>query len=266
MSLADLPLLVWIILFSLLGGLLSVLAAAVFLYIPEARRLQMLPSLVSLAIGALLAAAFVGLIPHAASFPGADLHQLGMTVLVGILIFFALEKTVLWRHSHAHDHGHAHNHAELAAHGRAEAAAVMILVGDGIHNLVDGMLIGAAFMADVHLGIMTSLAVAAHEIPQELGDFVILLHSGMRSAKALLLNILSGLATVVGAVLAWGLLSDVWLPYALGIAAASFIYVAVADLIPGLQRHTGVFNSLRELCLIGVGIVAISAMHYGLHP
>ena len=142
----------------------------------------------------------------------------------------------------------------------------MILVGDGIHNLVDGVLIGAAFMADVHLGIMTSLAVAAHEIPQELGDFVILLHSGMRPRRALLLNLLSGLATVVGALLAWGFMSDAWLPYALAIAAASFIYVAVADLIPGLQRHTGVWVTVRELALIGGGIVAISAMHYGLHP
>ncbi|MDX1497286.1 MAG: ZIP family metal transporter [Salinisphaeraceae bacterium] len=264
MSVTDLPLFVWIILFSLLGGLISVMAAAVLLCIPEARRLQLLPSLVSLAIGALLAAAFVGLIPHAANFPGIDMHQLGMTVLAGILIFFALEKTVLWRHSHAHEHGHSH--PDNIEQGRAEAAAVMILVGDGIHNLVDGMLIGAAFLADFHLGVMTSLAVAAHEIPQELGDFVILLHSGMRSARALLLNLLSGLATVVGALLAWSLLSDAWLPYALAIAAASFIYVAVADLIPGLQRHTGVLNSLRELGLIAVGVVAISAMHYGLHP
>lgn len=256
------PLIAWIITFSLLGGLLSVLMAAAFLYVPEARRTQLLPGLVSLAIGALLAAAFVGLIPHAAGFEGIDLHVLGMTVLAGILLFFALEKMVLWRHSHAHDGGHSHDPEE----GRAEAAAVLILVGDGIHNLVDGVLIGAAFMADIHLGIMTSLAVAAHELPQELGDFVILLNSGMRPAKALILNMLTGLTTVIGALLAWGLLSQAWLPYALAIAAASFIYVAVADLIPGLQRHTGVWVALRELALIGIGLVAISAMHYGLHP
>lgn len=266
MSLTDFPLLTWIILFSLLGGLLSVLAAAVFLYVPERRRLQLLPSLVSLAIGALLAAAFVGLLPHAAGFGGVDMHQLGLTVLAGILLFFALEKMVLWRHSHVHGDGHGHGHEVDLEQGRNESAAVMILVGDGIHNLVDGVLIGAAFLADVHLGIMTSLAVAAHELPQELGDFVILLHSGMRPVRALLLNLLSGLATVAGAVLAWGWLSTSWLPYALAIAAASFIYVAVADLIPGLQRNTGVLNSLRELVLIGCGIVAISYLHYGLHP
>ena len=247
------------------------LAAAAFLLVPEARRTQLLPSLVSLAIGALLAAAFVGLLPHAASFDGMDMHALGMTVLAGILLFFALEKMVIWRHGHAHDdtQGHMHNcdlsHAQVQQ-GKAEATAIMILVGDGIHNLVDGVLIGAAFMADIHLGIMTSLAVAAHEIPQELGDFVILLHSGMRPKKALLLNMLSGLATVVGGLLAWGFMSDVWLPYALAIAAASFIYVAVADLIPGLQRHTGIWVSLRELGLLACGIVVISAMHYGLHP
>lgn len=258
------PLLAWILIFSLLGGLLSVLAAAAFLVVPEARRSQLLPSLVSLAIGALLAAAFVGLIPHAAGFEGVDLHVLGMTVLAGILLFFALEKMVLWRHSHAHEDGHGHD--EYAQHGRNEAAAVLILVGDGIHNLVDGMLIGAAFMADIHLGIMTSLAVAAHELPQELGDFVILLNSGLRPAKALLLNLLTGLCTVVGAVMAWGFLEEHWLPYALAIAAASFIYVAVADLIPGLQRRTGFWVSIRELGLIGCGLVAISFMHYGLHP
>ncbi len=260
-------LIAWIIPFSLLGGLLSVLAAAAFLVVPEVRRNQLLPSLVSLAIGALLAAAFIGLIPHAASFEGIDMHGLGMTVLAGILLFFALEKMVLWRHSHSHDgaHGHEPSHEQLAQ-GKAEAAAVMILVGDGIHNLVDGVLIGAAFMADIHLGIMTSLAVAAHEIPQELGDFIILLRSGIRPAKALILNMLSGLATVVGALLAWGFMSTGWLPYALAIAAASFIYVAVADLIPGLQRHTGVWVALRELGLIGAGIVAISAMHFALHP
>lgn len=256
------PLIAWIVLFSLLGGLLSVMAAAAFLFVPASRRTQLLPALVSLAIGALLAAAFVGLIPHAAAFDNIDLHELGMTVLVGILLFFALEKMVLWRHSHAHDGAHQHDPDE----GRAEAAAVLILVGDGIHNLVDGVLIGAAFMADIHLGIMTSLAVAAHELPQELGDFVILLNSGMRPAKALLFNVLTSLTTVVGALLAWGLMSDAWLPYALAIAAASFIYVAVADLIPGLQRHTGIWVALRELSLIACGLIAISLMHYGLHP
>ena len=264
-------LIIWIILFSLLGGLLSVLAAAAFLIVPEAQRNQLLPSLVSLAIGALLAAAFIGLIPHAASFEHVDMHELGMTVLVGILLFFALEKMVLWRHGHAHDdaHGHMHNcelsHTDIQQ-GKAKATAAMILIGDGIHNLVDGVVIGSAFMADVHLGIMTSLAVAAHEIPQELGDFVILLHSGMKPARALFFNLLSGLATVAGALLAWGFMSTSWLPYALAIAAASFIYVAVADLIPGLQRHTGAWVAFRELSLIACGIVAISAMHYALHP
>lgn len=258
-------LLFWIIPFSLLGGLLSTLAASLLLLLSEDRLGRWMPGLVSLAIGALLGASFVGLLPHAIEMMAenpdvdADVHSLGLTVLLGILVFFTLEKMVLWRHSH--EHGHEHHET---AHG-SKGAVVAILFGDAVHNIVDGLLIGAAFLADVHLGIMTSLAVAAHELPQEMGDFVILLHSGMKPIKALWLNLATSVTTVFGALLAYYSLSTVWLPYALGIAAASFIYVAVADLIPSLQRRTGVLTGIGELALIVLGVGAISLAHFSLH-
>ena len=199
-------LLSWILLFSLLGGVLSVLAASVFLLFSERWRARLIPHFVSFAIGALLGAAFLALLPHALETPGVgDLHIITGTVLLGVLGFFLLEKMVLWRHCHhaecevhAPDEGHEHNHD----HGHA-AAGTLILIGDGIHNLVDGILIAAAFLTDIHLGVVTSLAVAAHEIPQEVGDFAVLLHSGFSRARALAYNILSSLATLIGALIAY---------------------------------------------------------------
>ncbi len=252
-----------VILFSLLGGLLSALAAGLFLTLRPAWQQRALPSLVSLAIGALLGAAFIGLLPHAAELHGGDLHQVGLTVLAGILVFFMLEKVLLWRHSHT-GHGEDHAHCEHPNAG-GHAAAGLVLFGDATHNLVDGLLIGAAFLVDARLGILTSLAVAAHEIPQELGDLAVLLHAGLRPARALLLNLLTGLSTVVGAVAAYLALGQGWLPYALALAAASFIYVAMADLIPGLQRHAGWGTTLRQLALIGAGSALIYLTHSAMH-
>lgn len=252
------PLLLWIVLFSLLGGLLSVLLAALFLALPESTRRRLLPALVSFATGALLAAAFVGLLPWAIELAPQSTRALGATVLAGILLFFVLEKMVLWRHGHA-----AHSVEHHIEHHAGEAAAgPLILIGDGIHNLVDGVLIGAAFLTDFHLGVLTSIAVAAHELPQELGDFAILLHSGMRARTALLLNLLTSLATVVGALLAWVSLERAWLPYVLAIAAASFIYVAVADLIPDLHRTSALAATLRQVALIGLGVAVVLGGHY----
>ena len=259
-------LLFWIIPFSLLGGFLSALAAGLLLLLSTERLKRWMPGLVSLAIGALLGAAFVGLLPHAVELvqesEEGDLHSLGITILFGILLFFTLEKMVLWRHSHEHGHSHELDHGQMPI---SKGAVVAIVFGDAVHNVVDGLLIGAAFLADIHLGIMTSLAVAAHELPQEMGDFVILLHSGMKPVKALLLNLAASLTTVIGALFAYYALTISWLPYALAIAAASFIYVAVADLIPSLQKRTGFWTSMSELLLIILGIVAISFAHFNLH-
>ncbi len=256
-------LLVWIIIFSLLGGVLSVLAASVYLLLPDSPRQRLLPHLVSFAIGALLGAAFLALLPHAMSL-GDDLHSLGLTVLLGILAFFTLEKLVLWRHCHAHD-CEAHGHSESSKPD--SAPGVLILVGDGLHNLVDGVLIASAFLTDFHLGVVTSMAVAAHEIPQEVGDFAILLHSGFSRSRALLFNIISSLATIVGAVVAYYSFEDAQflLPYVLAIAASSFIYVAVADLIPGLHKRTHFSATVQQLSLILLGVAVIYWAHSTLH-
>lgn len=258
-------LLIWILLFCLLGGILSVLAAAVFLLLPNALRNRLLPHTVSFAIGALLGAALLGLLPHALEGAGSDdLHAISGTLLLGLFGFFLLEKLVLWRHCHhseceihaPDDHGHEHR-----------AAGTLILIGDSLHNFIDGVLIGAAFLTDIHLGIVTSLAVAAHEIPQEVGDFAVLLHSGFSVRRAFLFNLLASLATVVGGLLAYYMLKDLQpvLPYVLAVAASSFIYVAVADLIPGLHKRVEFNATVKQVVLIACGVLLIYVAHSTLH-
>ncbi len=272
------PLLTWILLFSLLGGVLSVLAAAVFLLFSEKLRTRLLPHFVSYAIGALLGAAFLALLPHALEAPGVtDMHVITGTVLLGVLGFFLLEKMVLWRHCHhaeceahapeesqAHDHGLAHAHAQQQAN---HAAGTLILIGDGIHNMVDGVLIAAAFLTDFHVGVVTSLAVAAHEIPQEVGDFAVLLHSGFTRTRALVYNVLSSLTTLIGATAAYYGLREAGaaLPFILAIAASSFIYIAVADLIPGLHKRLEVRATVQQIVLIMAGVLTIYLAHSTLH-
>jgi len=265
-------LLVLIIIFTAIGGILSVMAAAVFLLLPERHRNTVLPHGISFAIGALLAVAFWGLIPEAfEAVEPAQFQALSGTVLAGILGFFVLEKLLIWRHchfgeceahgdEHEHDgHGHGHGHA----HAAAKSAGSLIILGDSMHNFVDGVLIAAAFLTDVKLGIVTSLAVAAHEIPQEVGDFAILLQSGYSRSKALFYNILASLGTVLGGVLAYFSLEDLHnsLPYFLALAASSFIYIAVADLIPSLHKKTDMKTSLQQIALIAAGVLLICTMH-----
>ncbi len=244
----------WIIVVALAGGLLSVLAAAALSVSLGTQRVGIL---ISYAIGALLGAAFLEILPHA--FETADPHEMAATVLGGILAFFVLEKLVLWRHCH-HDHCEAHDaHAPAHDHGRS---GLLILVGDTFHNFVDGILIAAAFIEDTNLGIVTALAIIAHEIPQEVGDYLILLHSGYSRFKALVFNLLSSLATLAGAMLAYFALSEmtVWIPSLLALAAASMIYVAVADLIPGLHKRTALKETLQQVSLIGLGVLTIALM------
>jgi len=258
-------LLFWITLFSLLGGLLSVLAASVYLLLSDPKRARLLPHLVSLATGALLGAAFIGLLPHALEEAGdGHDHAITLCVLGGIILFFLLEKMVIWRHCHD-DHCEEHAHAPRV--NPKLAAGTLILLGDSIHNFVDGVLIAAAFLADFKLGVMTSLATAAHEIHQEVGDFAILLDSGYTRRKALFYNLLSSLTTVAGALLAWVGLSSLTpaLPYILAITAASFIYVAVADLIPGLHQRTATGESIRQVMLITLGIGLVYGLNTLLH-
>jgi zinc and cadmium transporter len=257
-------LLLWIIIFCLLGGLLSVLAAALFLVLSESLRNHLLPHLVSFATGTLLGAAFLGLLPHALdTVAGGDVHIIPMTVLLGLLGFFLLEKLVLWRHCHA-DHCEVHAPDQKS---REHSTGTMILVGDGLHNFLDGILIAAAFLTDIHLGVVTSLAVAAHEIPQEVGDFAVLLHSGFSRRRAFLYNILTSLTTVIGGVLAWFALQQMQaaLPFVLAIAASSFIYIAVADLIPTLHQRVEGSATFQQVVLIAAGILLIYSTHSTLH-
>lgn len=270
-------LLLWIIVFTALGGVVGVMAAAILLLLPDGTRDRVMPALVSFAIGTLLGAAFLGLLPRALETSGVASHTIALTVLLALLGFFLLEKMVLWRHCHAYDceiHGSAGTHADdhdFGHHGhphhiieRARAAATggLILVGDGIHNFVDGVLIAAAFMTNVDLGIVTSVAVLTHEIPQELGDFAILLMSGYSRARALLYNLISGFTMVLGGVLAYLSLSvaSAAVPYVLAVAAASFIYIAVADLIPGLHRRPELSATVQQVTLIGFGVGVILLM------
>ena len=216
--------------------------------------IQRVNVLISYAIGALLGAAFLEILPHALEH--GDAHRMTSTVLFGILVFFVLEKLVLWRHCH-HDHCEAHDaHAPAHDHGRS---GLLILIGDTFHNFVDGILIAAAFLESTQLGIVTALAIIAHEIPQEVGDYLILLHSGYSRARALAFNLLSSLATLVGAMLAYFALSQLteWIPTLLGLAAASMIYVAVADLIPSLHKRTELKATLQQISLIVLGVASI---------
>ena len=257
-------LILWIIVFTALGGVFSVLMAAAFLLLPDRVRTRMLSPMVSFAIGALLGAAFLAILPHAFESPGTDAHTITLTVLCGILVFFLLEKMVIWRHCHTED---CEAHVPDLDQARQAASGKLILIGDGIHNMVDGVLIAAAFVTDVHLGVVTSIAVIAHEIPQELGDFAILLHSGFSRGKALAYNMLTSLTTVIGGVVAYFSLSlaNAVVPYVLAIAASSFIYIAVADLIPGLHKRPEFSATVQQIVLIAFGVIVISVAHAMLH-
>ena len=250
--------LAWIIAASVAGGALSVLCAALFALNNCTQRY--LGAMVSYAIGALLGAVFLDILPEAIKLT-TNVAALSGTVLFGILLFFILEKLVLWRHCH-HEHCEAH---ELLSsenghdHGRS---GMMIMLGDTFHNFVDGIIIAAAFLTDTHLGIVTALAIIAHEIPQEVGDFAILLHSGYSKAKALQLNLISSFASVAGGILGYYTLQSMqpWVPTLLALAAASMIYVAVADLIPGLHKRAELRDTVQQVALIALGVGTVWLM------
>jgi zinc and cadmium transporter len=296
---APLSTLTWIVVSSFVGGLLSVSLAAVFAL---SVRATWVPMLVSYAIGAMLGAVFLEILPHAFSI-ASNVETVSATLLLGLLLFFILEKLVIWRHCHgdhcevhaihteencpqvasthepmangvkykvvnapqqasvllsSNSHSHSHSHAHDS--GRS---GLMIMVGDTFHNFIDGILIAAAFTADIKLGAVTALAIIAHEIPQEVGDFLILLHSGYSKKQALIFNLVSSLATLVGGLMAYFALQYVqsWIPIILGLAASSLLYVAVADLIPGLHKRTELKATLSQVLLIGLGVCTIWFAH-----
>jgi zinc and cadmium transporter len=254
--------LMWILAATVAGGVLSVVAAAAVAYNARA---SWVPVLISYAVGALLGAVFLEVLPHA--FQMADsIEQLAGAILAGILLFFVLEKLVLWRHCHV-EQCEAHDPPPVAAHHDHGRSGMMIMIGDTFHNFVDGILIAAAFLANTELGIVTAIAIIAHEVPQEVGDFIILLHSGYTKSRAMLFNLLSSAAMVAGGVLAYFALQPLqqWIPYLLGLAAASMLYVSVADLIPGLHRRPELMATLQQVVLIGLGVATIWLVGYLAH-
>ena len=245
----------WIIPATLLGAVLSALLASVLLLFPERSRTLLLPRLVSFAVGALLGAAFLDLLPEAIHSAGpGQVQGVGLAIALGVLGFFLLEKLAFWHHGHE---GHL-SHEELRSH----AAGTMILLGTGLHNLMDGVLLGATFLTSIHLGIVLAIAIIAHQIPQQVGDISVLLSGGVARGRALLLSALSAATMVLGGLAAYLVLgtAQAYIPYVLAIAAASLIYVAVADLIPGLHRHEGARLSVLTVLLIAAGIGLIYVM------
>jgi zinc and cadmium transporter len=236
----------WILAASVAGGTLSAGLAAASLAI----RVTWVPMLVSFAIGALLGAAFLEIIPHA--FEHGEAHQVAFSILGGIFAFFVLEKVLIWRHCHT-EHCEVHDQD-----GRR--SATLIIVGDTVHNFVDGLLIAAAFLQSVELGVVTAIAIIAHEIPQEVGDFLILLHAGYSRLRALAMNLISSTATIIGGVIGYfGLQAFIgYESILLGVVAASMIYVAVADLIPGLHRRPELRDTAFQALLIALGIATIA--------
>jgi zinc and cadmium transporter len=247
------PLIIWILTFTLLGSIGAIMGASFVLVLKERHRSVLIPSFVSYATGTLLGSAFLGMIPKAMNHSSS--LSISATILIGIILFFLLEKLVIWRHCHKEN---------CETHTRA---GPLILIGDAFHNFVDGAVIAAAFLSDIRLGMVTSIAVIAHEIPQEMGDFAILLQSGYTRRKALLYNLISSISSFPGAVTAYFYLKteQVVVPFVLALSAASFIYIALADLIPGLHKTIDFKKSVIQLSLIlaGIGTIALFALHHG---
>ena len=235
---------------SVLGSFGGLLAASSFLLLGDGIREKIVPWAISYAVGTLLGVALLALLPQAlAELPAKT--TLG-TLLSGVLAFFLLEKLVLWRHCHdTHD-------CEV----HTSSAASLVIIGDAFHTFVDGTVIAAAVLTSIPLGITTALAVATHEIPQEVGDVAILLRAGFSRSRAFTLNLLSGLGGILGAIAMMAASKSVptLLPYVLAFAAGNFLYVAMSDLIPDLHRGGFQGGPLRQLILIGAGILTIVAL------
>lgn len=243
----------WIIIFSLLGSAGVVAGAGVLLLLREDAWRRLISILVSFAVGTLLGGSFLGLLPKA--LEKAEALPVFSTVLVGVVLFFILEKWVLWRHCHD---------PECPTD---RVAGELILLGDAIHNFFDGVVIAASFLSAAALGVSSALAVVAHEIPQEVGDFAILLHSGYGKGRALLYNLLSSSTTLAGAVIAYFALSSIerLVPYVLAISAASFLYIAMSDLVPGLHRVISLRKASVQVAFIVGGILTMAAIRMIAH-
>jgi zinc and cadmium transporter len=234
---------------SAVGSLVGLLIASTLLVFQQDVRTRVVPWLVSYAVGTLLGAAMLNLVPEA-------LEQLATgpafgTLLAGIITFFILEKLVLWRHCHEDEDCHVHR-----------STVPLVIIGDAVHTFVDGVVIAAATLTSVELGVTTAIAVVMHEIPQEAGDFAILLAAGTPRRRAMMLNVTSALGGILGAalMLAFGAHVPDMVPYVLAFAAGNFLYVAMADLIPSLHRGLIDSNAVRQVVLMLLGILTIALL------
>lgn len=215
-----------------------------FLSIKEEKLKKYIDAFIGLAVGALLGGSFIHILPETLNNPKIG-DKAGLAIIIGIFIFFVMEKFLHWHH-----HGDDHQNKKIHPVGK------LILFSDGVHNLIDGIIIGTSFLIDFHIGLAATIAVILHEIPQEIGDFAVLLHAGYSRKRALWLNFVSALMAVVGVIisLALGNITESFVDYCLPIAAGGFIYVAVADLIPELHKNKTLKNSLIQIFMGFIGV------------
>lgn len=258
-------LLLSILLATVAGGLIAVSIASWLAYRVFSKYLH---HMVSLSVGVLLSVALLHLLPEAFENAEADAHTLFALMLAGLLGFFVLEKIALLRHSHHHE-GDGHHHHK--GHDRHEAGrgGVLILVGSSLHNLCDGVLVAAAFLADPLLGLLTAASIIVHEVPHKLGDFVVLINAGLARRRAFMLILFTSLCTALGGLAGYFVLQQAqqWVPYVLVIAASSFLYISVADLIPQMHERGSLAEAVPQLLLVGAGVIVIygvtSFLHHG---
>ena len=244
-----------ILLATFAGGLLSVLVAA---SLTVTLLTRVVHHHVSLSAGVLLGTALLDILPEAFESRQATPQSLFITLLAGLLFFFLLEKAELYRHSHHHE-GDEHHHQHGFDQQQAGRGGWSVILGDSIHNFCDGIIIAAAFLADMRLGVVTSLAIVAHEIPQEVGDYIVLLNAGFSRARALFYNAVSGMAAVLGGLIGYFVIGpwEALFPYLLVVASSSFIYVAVADLIPQLQHRLSPKETAAQLAWLASGLAIV---------
>ena len=267
--------LVAIILATLAAGIGSVWVAALLMGLGGGRAPGVMPQrLLSLAAGALLATAFMHLLPEAFESHGKA-HDLFVVLLVGLVLFFLLSKAELWHHGHEHSHGdvhetheheHEHDHDDHHGHNHGKGGWA-VLTGDSVHCFGDGILIASAFMADIRLGMIAALSVLAHEVPHHMGDIVVLRQSSTNRRVALIKVSMAGAVTTLGGVAGYFLLGQLYdlLPYFLTIASSSFIYVALADLIPQLQKRLSAKETAAQVFWLLLGIVLVTVMSGAAH-
>ena len=240
------------------GSFLSLMLAYLF---SKLKMVNYADYFVSFAVGTLLGAAFLEIIPHAYEL-SRDLHQISLIVLIGILVFFILEKLLVWRHCHG---SHCENHSPVVNHDIKKGS--ILIIGDCFHNFIDGILIASAFIVDINLGLITALAIIVHEIPQEISNFSILINSGYSLSRTLLMNVITGFAMIIGAILAYFVLNDLefLIPIILAFAASSMIYVAISDLIPSLHKKVEINQTFQQTFSIFLGVLIIYFLHSLIH-